>query len=202
MTDVALVEDLGTTPILFVAIELGALPDVESASDTLGSIVALFEAAKDGLGTPPGEGERRTLREYDGTQEKRESLSPFKLKRRSRLHLQRMSLASPLEVVLTVLTNKSAPVAYAVTAFWLLERSVRLLMDWQRHRADLERSGQTLDALSDVVARMVVEQRRDLQTVREREGSEELLVGQLREQLARPLHQIASAGEILRVERE
>lgn len=51
--------------------------------------------------------------------------------------VQRIRLASPLEVVLAAGTSKAAPVAYAVTAMFLVERAVKLLMEWQRHRKDI-----------------------------------------------------------------
>ncbi|MBQ0893448.1 hypothetical protein KBX37_10130 [Micromonospora sp. U56] len=52
--------------------------------------------------------------------------------------VQRIRLASPLEVVLTAASSKAAPVAYALTAMFLVERAVKLLMEWQRHRKEIE----------------------------------------------------------------
>jgi tetratricopeptide (TPR) repeat protein len=50
--------------------------------------------------------------------------------------VERLSMASPLEVALTVAGN-AAPIGYAITAVAIVERLVRLLIEWQKHRATL-----------------------------------------------------------------
>jgi hypothetical protein len=54
-----------------------------------------------------------------------------------RIEVLRLHMASPLEVVLAAVANEFAPAACAATAMLIFERSMRLIMDWQRHRAEL-----------------------------------------------------------------
>ncbi|MEU8159254.1 hypothetical protein ACIP95_11120 [Micromonospora parva] len=50
----------------------------------------------------------------------------------------RVRFASPLETVLTAVAGDLKPVAYAVAAMGVVKQGLNLVMDWQRHRADLE----------------------------------------------------------------
>jgi len=54
----------------------------------------------------------------------------------------RVSLRSPLEVILASATTSAAPIAYGLAAILFLERAVKLLMAWQRHRAELFRQSE------------------------------------------------------------
>src|SRR5690606_34967967 len=48
-----------------------------------------------------------------------------------------LQIASPLEVVVTALIDDVRPLAYVFGGMYAMERALRLLMDWQQHRADL-----------------------------------------------------------------
>ncbi|MEU5903593.1 hypothetical protein [Micromonospora sp. NPDC047527] len=53
------------------------------------------------------------------------------------LHVARMRLESPFEVVLTTVAEQFSPVAYGVAGIAAMERIVRLIMDWQKHRMEI-----------------------------------------------------------------
>jgi hypothetical protein len=197
MTDAVLASEAGVVPRVLVGMDLGSLPELQRAGRSLTALSELYESVKDGLGlprTPPPP----VLRSYDGV-EHAKAQTALLLKRRSHLHVERISVASPLEVVLTVLTDKSAPIAYAVAAFYLVERSVRLLMDWQRHRADLDRAT-AVDAISQEILDAIVEQRAAVAKARIDVGlpsDEEHIAAKLKT----PLMQLARAGKVIKVER-
>jgi hypothetical protein len=56
---------------------------------------------------------------------------------RTPIRIQRLRLESPLEVALTAATSTYAPIGYVMAGLAVLERTVRLVMDWQKHRAEL-----------------------------------------------------------------
>lgn len=197
MTDAAIASEAGVVPRVLVGIDLGSLPDLHQTGRSLSALGDLYESVKDGLGVP------RTplppvLRSYDGVDHEK-AQTALLLKRGSHLHVERISLASPLEVVLTVLTNKSAPIAYAVAAFYLVEKSVRLLMDWQQHRADLDRAT-AVEAISQEIRDAIVEQRGAVAKARA-DGGQSSDEEQLDAKLKAPLMQLARAGKVIKVER-
>ncbi|MGC5381250.1 hypothetical protein ACPXB1_22520 [Micromonospora sp. DT68] len=51
--------------------------------------------------------------------------------------VSRLQVASPLEAVLTGIATGVRPVGYALGGMIIVERIFRLVMEWQRHRADL-----------------------------------------------------------------
>ncbi|MFC8296274.1 hypothetical protein [Micromonospora orduensis] len=53
------------------------------------------------------------------------------------LHVARMRLESPFEVVLTTVADQFSPVAYGIAGMAVMERIVRLIMDWQKHRMEI-----------------------------------------------------------------
>lgn len=57
------------------------------------------------------------------------------------LHVARMRLESPFEVVLTTVAEQFSPVAYSVAGIAVLERVVRLIMEWQKHRVEMAERG-------------------------------------------------------------
>ncbi|MFK4246125.1 hypothetical protein ACI2KV_24925 [Micromonospora chokoriensis] len=61
--------------------------------------------------------------------------------------VQRLGLASPLEAVLATVAADVKPVGYLVAALVGVERIFRMVIDWQKHRADLaERRTSTASA--------------------------------------------------------
>ncbi|MFI9825274.1 hypothetical protein ACIHFC_33280 [Streptomyces sp. NPDC052013] len=54
------------------------------------------------------------------------------------LQVRRTSLASPWETVLTVAASRSYVVLYGAVALIAVERILRMIMDWQTHRVELE----------------------------------------------------------------
>ncbi|MCG5466648.1 hypothetical protein MED01_005687 [Micromonospora sp. MED01] len=67
------------------------------------------------------------------------------------IFVDRLSLASPLEAVLVAVASDVKPLGYAVVAMGLLKTGLGVVMDWQKHRADLRREdqGTSLEALSE-----------------------------------------------------
>jgi hypothetical protein len=63
------------------------------------------------------------------------------------LVIRRTRLESPWVSVLTTLAERSAPVGYGFAALWGLQRLLRMVMDWQRHRLDLELGRRQFDQL-------------------------------------------------------
>jgi hypothetical protein len=57
----------------------------------------------------------------------------------------RLHLGSPLEVILAAIADDVKPVAYASAAMLAFERAMRLIVDWQRHRAELRRLATTAE---------------------------------------------------------
>lgn len=55
----------------------------------------------------------------------------------ARLRVQSLRMNSPLEVVLTTVAQDMKPVGYGIAALLAVERIVRLVMDWQKHRWEL-----------------------------------------------------------------
>jgi hypothetical protein len=53
------------------------------------------------------------------------------------LSIRQIHMASPLEAALTAIAGSVTPVAYIMSGLFVMERCMRLLMDWQVHRADL-----------------------------------------------------------------
>ncbi|MFE9959239.1 hypothetical protein [Micromonospora sp. NPDC005299] len=51
--------------------------------------------------------------------------------------VRQLKIASPLEAVLTTLAGDVKPVGYSVGALVVAERILQMIMDWQKHRADL-----------------------------------------------------------------
>ncbi|GIG92381.1 hypothetical protein [Plantactinospora endophytica] len=54
-------------------------------------------------------------------------------------------LGSPLESVLTTAVDNYLPIAYSVTGIAVVERVIRLIMDWQAHRQTLSLQRREMD---------------------------------------------------------
>ncbi|MFI7592136.1 hypothetical protein [Micromonospora sp. NPDC049359] len=66
------------------------------------------------------------------------------LRGRPELLVRSISLNSPLEVALTTAATNYAPLAYGMAGLAMLERVVRLIMEWQSHRHDLALSARSM----------------------------------------------------------
>lgn len=54
------------------------------------------------------------------------------------LVVRRTQLASPWVTTLTTVAERYAPVGYGVAALWGLQRLMNMVMEWQRHRLDMQ----------------------------------------------------------------
>ncbi|WP_141710323.1 hypothetical protein [Micromonospora saelicesensis] len=77
-----------------------------------------------------------------------------------------MRLESPFEVVLTTVANQYSPIAFGVTGIVIVERLVRLVMEWQKHRLEIFQGmdgaraslgGPHHEEAADSIARQVIE---------------------------------------------
>lgn len=55
-----------------------------------------------------------------------------------RLGVHRIRLGSPLETLLAAIFKDLAPLGYVIGGMLVFERAVKLLMEWQRHRSELQ----------------------------------------------------------------
>lgn len=69
---------------------------------------------------------------------RRALLPPLPTQRETGLRVERVRLASPLEVVLSTIAGQYAPVAYGLAGILVIEKAMRLVMEWQKHRAEME----------------------------------------------------------------
>jgi hypothetical protein len=58
--------------------------------------------------------------------------------RRGEIQLVRTSLASPWITILADAAQRSAPVGYSISAIFCLQKLLRMVMEWQRHRIEIE----------------------------------------------------------------
>ncbi|WP_147427334.1 hypothetical protein [Micromonospora globbae] len=63
--------------------------------------------------------------------------------------VDRLRLSSPLETVLAAVASDVKPLGYAVVAMGLLKSGLGVIMDWQRHRAELRQMERGWDPAPD-----------------------------------------------------
>jgi hypothetical protein len=139
--------------LLYLAIDLGPRPTMLSFGQEVDAInvlwshcvrLALFRSLSGGFHDQAGPGTP------SGAADNPEQFS---------LVLRRTRMESPWVSVLTTLAERSAPAGYGLGALWGLQRLLHMVMEWQRHRLDLELGRRQLEALptaEDLVRRHAV----------------------------------------------
>jgi hypothetical protein len=107
-------------PSLLVVADLGR-PDIRTVQDYFAAIQKVWENTM-----TPG------VYRYEGAE------VPLSRLTHHSLAVERLTLASPLETIVTAAASQYAPLAYAMAGIVVLERAVRLIMAWQKHRQELE----------------------------------------------------------------
>ncbi|MFE9691756.1 hypothetical protein [Micromonospora sp. NPDC005806] len=126
-------------PTLLIVSDLGDSPSLTGVSryidslDTLGHIARAIASTRRPRSTRSGFVEKSDRLNLLGVVQSAASEKPEP----SPLAVARMRMASPLEVVLTAAAGQFAPVAYGLMAMTLIERTMKLIMEWQSHRLDI-----------------------------------------------------------------
>ncbi|MEU7650770.1 hypothetical protein AB0C42_15695 [Micromonospora taraxaci] len=115
-------------PTLRVVADLGETPPLADVAFYLRSLLALGEAAIF-IGDPT-----MPLREFL----LRPMVPSYGDRRRVEFRAARVSLASPLETVLVSVAAELTPVAYSLAAMAALKQGLTSVMEWQKHRLDLQ----------------------------------------------------------------
>lgn len=111
------------TELLYVAVDLGEWPSLHAYGDAVHALVVVARVAT-----------YLTLVEHEQLSLSRVPVDEVE----PAIAIVRTSLASPWVSVLGELSQQYAPIAYGTAGLYTLQRLLRLLMEWQRHRAELE----------------------------------------------------------------
>jgi hypothetical protein len=126
------------SPVLEVSIRLGRLPRVDEVGAVFASLESVWRSSMYHLRpyfVEPHELPQPVTSHLD-------PLDPGAI-----LRLRRISLNSPLEILLVTAADRFVPIVYAAAGLVALERALRLVRDWQMMRLDIrERRAQVLMA--------------------------------------------------------
>jgi hypothetical protein len=117
---------LTEVPTLQIEAELGELVKISELKDY---IYALHVLSREALHAAFGAYRDDLARRYSGG--------------RSELVVQRLRLGSPLDIVLSAAKDLT-PIAYAASAMLIIERAVKLLMEWQQHTREMRRGSERM----------------------------------------------------------
>jgi len=136
---------------LYLVIDLGSFPRIQAVSDRLTALDVLWDHCL-----------FLTSDRYRSYSDYRQAVQRRKKSRdrdywsrplvdTSELRIRRMSLDSPWEVLLTVAAERSEPIMYGGAAIVAMDRLLKMLMDWQRHRMDMSERRAGLSGPGEVV---------------------------------------------------
>ncbi|MEU5670505.1 hypothetical protein ABZ749_09055 [Micromonospora sp. NPDC047753] len=123
------------SPALFLVIDLGR-PTVRDFYMHFGAINTLWGASFAAYQETANAEAWQRLKDELRTANRQDEIVPS-------LIVDRVRLASPVEAALTSIATSYAPIAYGLAGMAVLERTIRLIMEWQRHREELRRSRMT-----------------------------------------------------------
>ncbi|MET9264080.1 hypothetical protein [Amycolatopsis sp. NPDC004079] len=137
--------------LLFVAVDLGALPALEAVERNTVALRALTRQARMLVALPRMPNAERYLYYRQDRAPRRDALwrgaAPLSEEGwAADLRVARMSMASPWQVVLAEVARASSPVAYGGAALIALQQLLKMVMTWQQHRVELERAELDLQA--------------------------------------------------------
>ncbi|GAA1388501.1 hypothetical protein [Catellatospora chokoriensis] len=113
------------TPLLMLTADLGELPGLD---ETAAYLSAFNTVGAQAIETAAGGRVVFVPRSGRG------------LARSAQLRVVRLRMESPLEAIVTAASGSLGPLAYIAGGWLIVERVVRLIMEWQNHRAALGKS--------------------------------------------------------------
>ncbi|MFI7650003.1 hypothetical protein ACIBTZ_28560 [Micromonospora sp. NPDC049460] len=147
-------------PSLTVVVDLGTLPTLATVADCIGNLNAIwsYTMQMELLASPGEQGARarhllsevhKAARSWGWDSEQTDAeLRTFRRTTgalSAKPGVQRLKIASPLEAVLAAVVSEVKPLGYVLTGVYGIERVLRLVMEWQAHRANLaDRSRETM----------------------------------------------------------
>lgn len=156
-------------PSLTVIADLGNLPTLATVADYIGNLNAIwsYTMQMELLASPGEQGAlaRHLLREVHKaartwgwkSEQTDAELETFRRTTSGLLAkpgVQRLQVASPLEAVVAAVVSDVKPLGYILTGVYGIERILRVVMDWQKHRADMrDLSGGAKPGIEDAVER-------------------------------------------------